>query len=83
MLCCAVLHCTTRCAVSPAGIIDMLQAWTWTKRVERALKMYVRLKDGFGLSAMPPYPYAQRFILMMRSHLDVSLCALRSVPGVT
>ncbi len=44
------------------GIIDVLQGWTWKKRIERFLKIYFQLKDGDGISALPPSPYADRFL---------------------
>lgn len=42
------------------GIIDVLQRWTWIKRLERFFKVYVKLLDGEGLSAVSPTPYCQR-----------------------
>jgi len=65
------------------GLIDTLQRWTWGKRLELFFKTYCQLKNKFGISAQPPVPYAQRFILMMRQHLNVSLCCLSGLPGLT
>ncbi len=43
------------------GIIDILQEWNFSKRLERFFKMYCKLLDGDGLSAMSPTFYADRF----------------------
>ena len=43
------------------GIIDILQQWNWTKRIERFFKVYIKRLDGDGLSAIHPKPYVQRF----------------------
>jgi hypothetical protein len=43
------------------GLIDILQGWTWKKRFERFFKVYFQFKDGDGISALPPNPYADRF----------------------
>lgn len=44
------------------GVIDVLQRWTWKKRVERFLKTVFRCAEAGGLSAMPPHAYQQRFV---------------------
>lgn len=36
------------------GIVDFLQDWTFNKKVERALKIYVARKDADGLSVNHP-----------------------------
>lgn len=43
------------------GVIDILQEWNWTKRLERFFKMTFRLEDGNGLSAINSVAYADRF----------------------
>lgn len=43
------------------GIIDVLQQWSFTKKVERFFKIYFKRADGDGLSAIAPNHYAQRF----------------------
>jgi hypothetical protein len=43
------------------GIIDILEQWTWRKRMERWVKCYFRCLDPEGISAMAPAPYADRF----------------------
>ena len=43
------------------GIIDFQQQWTWSKRLERMVKI-LRGADGDGLSAMAPDPYMKRFV---------------------
>ncbi|RHY09263.1 hypothetical protein DYB25_005869 [Aphanomyces astaci] len=51
------------------GIVDLLQTWTWQKRMERWWKVYVLRLDGRGISAAPPAPYAARFQTKMRDIL--------------
>ncbi|OQR99385.1 phosphatidylinositol-4-phosphate-5-kinase (PIPK-D6/GPCR-PIPK) [Achlya hypogyna] len=43
------------------GVIDILQTWTWEKRIERWFKTLVLRKDPDGISALPPKPYRDRF----------------------
>ena len=43
------------------GIIDVLQAWTWRKRLERFCKRFFLMQDGDGISAIEPEAYKQRF----------------------
>ncbi|TMW56358.1 hypothetical protein Poli38472_006368 [Pythium oligandrum] len=43
------------------GIIDILQQWTFEKKMERVYKVHVKRKDAEGVSAMPPKPYKFRF----------------------
>lgn len=45
-----------------AGIIDILQEWTWKKQLERVAKAHVLRKDPNGVSVNPPVPYATRFL---------------------
>lgn len=56
------------------GLIDLLQGWTWGKRLERLTKVYLKGCDADGLSAMPPEPYAERFyrrcVVDVFDHLD-------------
>ncbi|DBA02412.1 TPA: hypothetical protein N0F65_007231 [Lagenidium giganteum] len=54
------------------GVIDMLQTWTWSKRLERMWKVYVLRYDGNGISAAPPKAYAERFQRKMREIMMVS-----------
>jgi 1-phosphatidylinositol-4-phosphate 5-kinase len=42
------------------GVIDMLQRWDASKRLERAAKVLL-CRDGSGLSAIEPYAYQKRF----------------------
>lgn len=48
------------------GIIDMLQTWNWSKRMERFIKTIVLRNDADGISAMPPKPYRDRFHRKLR-----------------
>ena len=43
------------------GIIDILQDWSFIKKVERALKRFLLCHDAGGISVMPPSDYADRF----------------------
>ena len=43
------------------GIIDVLQSWTWQKRLERFCKRFLLMQDGDGISAIEPEAYKQRF----------------------
>ncbi|KAL4108994.1 hypothetical protein PRIC1_000701 [Phytophthora ramorum] len=54
------------------GVVDMLQTWTWSKRMERLWKTLVLRHDGLGISAAPPKLYAERFQRKMRDILMVS-----------
>jgi 1-phosphatidylinositol-4-phosphate 5-kinase len=53
------------CVEGPAryhfGVIDILQEWTWAKRLERWAKTVLRCQARDGISALPPGPYAARF----------------------
>ena len=44
------------------GVIDILQTWTWQKRIELWYKTWVLGKDGTELSAIEPGPYYERFV---------------------
>jgi len=46
------------------GIIDILQEYNTSKKLEHFAKIYLRCK-GSGISAIPPLPYAQRFVRFM------------------
>ncbi|KAG7397007.1 phosphatidylinositol-4-phosphate 5-kinase-like protein 1 [Phytophthora boehmeriae] len=48
------------------GVIDMLQTWNWSKRMERFMKTVIFRKDPDGISAMPPKPYRDRFHRKLR-----------------
>ena len=48
------------------GIIDMLQEWTWEKRLERFWKVTINGKDPDGVSCTPPGVYLERFNQKMR-----------------
>lgn len=58
-------------AVYHFGVIDFLQNWTIGKQMERAFKIYVRLKDPDGLSVMPPLQYKERFQAKLRQIFDL------------
>jgi 1-phosphatidylinositol-4-phosphate 5-kinase len=48
------------------GVIDMLQTWNMSKRIERFMKTVVFRKDPDGISAMAPKPYRDRFHRKLR-----------------
>ncbi|KAN0047295.1 hypothetical protein ACTA71_001677 [Dictyostelium dimigraforme] len=47
------------------GVIDILQLYDFSKKLERFLKVYLFRKDGDGISATRPEPYKQRFMKRM------------------
>ena len=49
------------------GIIDILQEYTVSKRLERCWKVWVRRKPADGVSVMEPKAYRRRFIRAMES----------------
>jgi len=51
------------------AIIDYLQEWNLSKRIERQSKVLILGKNGDGLSAIKPKAYARRFKLFMRNYL--------------
>ena len=53
------------------GVIDILQTWTYKKRMERFFKIVFRGVDGDGLSAISPKLYQARFQLKMADILGV------------
>ncbi|RLN14733.1 hypothetical protein BBJ28_00020989 [Nothophytophthora sp. Chile5] len=63
------------------GVVDMLQTWTWSKRMERLWKTLVLRHDGLGISAAPPKLYAERFQRKMRDVLMVSSTAIGFCPS--
>ena len=44
------------------GMIDILQEWSWEKKMERFFKSWVLQKDQEGLSAVEPVLYQDRFM---------------------
>lgn len=53
------------------GIVDFLQDWNMTKRIERALKIYINRQDPGGISVMKPLPYRDRFQKKMAEIFDL------------
>ncbi|KAK5581389.1 hypothetical protein RB653_001421 [Dictyostelium firmibasis] len=47
------------------GVIDILQLYNFSKKLERFLKVYLFRKDGNGISATRPEPYKQRYMKRM------------------
>jgi 1-phosphatidylinositol-4-phosphate 5-kinase len=54
------------------GIIDMLQTWTWEKKLERYFKWLVLRNDPAGLSAIPAEPYQRRFMARIGAILNLT-----------
>ena len=52
------------------GLIDILQTWTTSKKIERIYKTRILGRDPRGISAMPPKKYAQRFQKSMKRLFD-------------
>ncbi|ETO26053.1 phosphatidylinositol-4-phosphate 5-kinase [Reticulomyxa filosa] len=48
------------------GMIDMLQEWNWTKKMEYYFKTWVLRQPVAGISCVEPYYYQQRFMAHMR-----------------
>jgi 1-phosphatidylinositol-4-phosphate 5-kinase len=55
------------------GIIDILQFFNWSKKIEYFLKTRIMLRDSRGVSCVPPSLYSQRFVSAMGSHLEESV----------
>jgi len=51
------------------GIIDILQEYNFSKKVEHYSKVICTCKDGHGISAVEPDEYWQRFNNQMSTHL--------------
>ena len=49
------------------GIIDVLQEWNNTKKLEKLFKVYLRCKDKHGISCVEPREYKLRFLRKMKS----------------
>eukprot|EP01084_Bolivina_argentea_P080497 145798_1 len=47
------------------GIIDILQEYTWAKRIERFAKVFIKCVDGYGISCIEPTIYRKRFLAKM------------------
>jgi len=52
------------------GIIDYLQDYNVDKKIENFLK-YTILRNGSGISAVPPPKYGERFLRFMRDHVII------------
>nr|CAI9858999.1 Phytopthora agathidicda GPCR-PIPK 6 [Phytophthora agathidicida] len=65
------------------GVIDMLQTWNMSKRIERFMKTVIFRKDPDGISAMPPKPYRDRFHRKLREiiHLGHNSSIVPPVPA--
>jgi len=44
------------------GLIDILQAWDFSKKSERFMKVFGKCLDGDGISAVDPETYCNRFL---------------------
>eukprot|EP00118_Oscarella_pearsei_P016650 m.160912 g.160912 ORF g.160912 m.160912 type:complete len:729 (+) comp38791_c0_seq12:54-2240(+) len=52
------------------GLIDVLQQYTWSKKMERFLKSRLACKDGMEISAVDVSWYAERFLKRMEEHFE-------------
>ena len=48
------------------SLIDYLQQWNFEKKSEAFAKKWFLGKNSKGISAVPPEPYAKRFLSFMR-----------------
>lgn len=53
---------TDKSAIYFIGIIDILQAWNFQKKLERFFKVYFRCKNANGISCVNPNKYSSRFL---------------------
>jgi hypothetical protein len=53
------------------GLIDILQEWDMSKKMERFAKTQLLQKDKDGLSAIPCEPYQERFMEKMKVLLGI------------
>jgi hypothetical protein len=68
-----VIHSPDLQQVYIIGIIDILQSYTLTKKIERFIKVYLRCKSAEGLSATKPVIYQDRFRLRMAHNVGYQL----------
>jgi len=54
------------------GIIDILQEWNWSKKMERYFKYLILRKDPEGLSAIEPNTYQNRFMARIGDILNLT-----------
>jgi hypothetical protein len=53
------------------GIIDFQQKWNLSKKMERFTKVTLKGEDSYGLSAIEPETYRDRFVNHIRDIIDV------------
>lgn len=64
-----IVHSTDQQQIYIIGIIDMLQSYNLSKKIERLIKVYFRCKSGDGLSATNPTRYQLRFRTSMAHNI--------------
>lgn len=73
-----------RAVVAPSayylGVIDVLQTWSWSKRLEHLFKVYVLQQPAAGLSCVPPEEYKRRYQKKMAGIIEHSIF-IREVTG--
>eukprot|EP00301_Raphidiophrys_heterophryoidea_P005778 c12393_g1_i1.p1 GENE.c12393_g1_i1~~c12393_g1_i1.p1 ORF type:complete len:592 (+),score=170.57 c12393_g1_i1:964-2739(+) len=52
------------------GLIDLLQEWTWRKKLERFIKTVWYRHEAPGISAQPPRIYRERFMRAMKRYTN-------------
>lgn len=73
-----------RAVVAPSayylGVIDILQTWSWSKRLEHLFKVYVLRQPAEGVSCIPPEEYKKRYQKKMAGIIEHSIF-IREVTG--
>jgi hypothetical protein len=73
-----------RAVVAPStyylGVIDVLQTWSWQKRLEQWFKIYILQQSAQGISCLPPEEYKRRYQKKMTSIIEHSIY-IREVTG--
>ena len=62
------------------GIVDILQDWSWQKRLEHVVRVFIRRQPPEGISCIPPEPYKTRFQAKISRTFDHALF-VRQVTG--
>lgn len=73
-----------RAVVAPStyymGVIDVLQTWSWSKRLEHMFKVYILRQPAAGVSCVPPEEYKRRYQKKMAGIIEHSIF-IREVTG--
>ena len=44
------------------AVIDILQEWNWSKKIEHLTKVWLKCAEPHGISAVPAWEYSARFL---------------------